>query len=196
MAKPRKYTIDEFKQAVAEARSLRDTLLRLGLNATGGNYLLAQTRIKSLGLSTEHWTRQGWAKGTSNPGKNARSIQDYLVKDSLDMISSDKLKKRLYREGLLAEICSKCGIKDWLGQSLALHLDHINGVHTDNRLENLRILCPNCHSQTNTYAGKNKHKYIRTKKLGSGLPSATESSVKDSPNLNVCLQDISIPVDP
>ena len=51
--------------------------------------------------------------------------------------------------------CQKCGISEWLGNPLTLQLDHINGVNNDHRLTNLRFLCPNCHSQTDTYAGKN-----------------------------------------
>ena len=66
------------------------------------------------------------------------------------------MKARLIKEGYIEYKCAICGIKDWLGQPLSLQLDHINGINDDHRLENLRLLCPNCHSQTDTYAGKNK----------------------------------------
>lgn len=65
------------------------------------------------------------------------------------------VKMRLIRAGLLENICSDCGLQEWRGQRIVMHLDHINGVKNDNRLENLRMLCPNCHSQTETYSGKN-----------------------------------------
>jgi 5-methylcytosine-specific restriction endonuclease McrA len=65
------------------------------------------------------------------------------------------LKTRLVRAGLLENNCHSCGLKDWQGRPLSMHLDHINGVPNDNRLENLRMLCPNCHSQTPTYGGRN-----------------------------------------
>ena len=65
---------------------------------------------------------------------------------------------RLISEGRLEYKCEKCGISEWLGEPLSLHLDHKNGVNNDHRIENLRFLCPNCHSQTDTYAGKNKSK--------------------------------------
>lgn len=65
------------------------------------------------------------------------------------------LKDRLLRAGLLRNECSHCGLQDWQGARLVMHLDHINGIRNDNRLENLRMLCPNCHSQTETYSGKN-----------------------------------------
>lgn len=70
-----------------------------------------------------------------------------------------KVKTRLIKEGYLECKCVWCGITDtWNDKPIVLHLDHINGINNDHRLENLRLLCPNCHSQTNTYAGKGKRK--------------------------------------
>jgi HNH endonuclease len=66
------------------------------------------------------------------------------------------LKNRLIRANLLTCVCQICGLTEWRGQSIVLELDHINGKETDNRLENLRLLCPNCHSQTTTYCSKNR----------------------------------------
>jgi 5-methylcytosine-specific restriction endonuclease McrA len=65
------------------------------------------------------------------------------------------VKVRLLRAGILKNVCSNCGLTEWLGRSVTMHLDHINGIHNDHRLENLRMLCPNCHSQTPTYGGRN-----------------------------------------
>lgn len=67
------------------------------------------------------------------------------------------LKKRLLKEGLLKNICYICGqLPNWNSKPLSLQIDHINGISSDNRLENLRILCPHCHSQTDNFAGRNK----------------------------------------
>lgn len=65
-------------------------------------------------------------------------------------------KEQLYRYGLKTEECEWCGLgPEWNGKPIVLELDHVNGNPRDNRLENLRILCPNCHSQTDTHCGKN-----------------------------------------
>lgn len=67
-----------------------------------------------------------------------------------------KLKERLIKDGVFEHVCAECGLQpEWNGKKLTLALDHINGVNDHNRLENLRLLCPNCHSQTETFAGRN-----------------------------------------
>ena len=73
-------------------------------------------------------------------------------------VQSNKLKKRIIKAGVLENKCSSCGIDKWNGTDIVLQLDHINGKSKDHRLENLRLLCPNCHSQTPTWCGKNKSK--------------------------------------
>jgi 5-methylcytosine-specific restriction endonuclease McrA len=70
--------------------------------------------------------------------------------------SRRNVKYRLLRSGMIINRCDHCGLREWRGKPLAMHLDHINGVRDDHRLENLRMLCPNCHSQTDTYGAKNK----------------------------------------
>lgn len=92
--------------------------------------------------------------------RQKRDIKILLVEDR-PQTSRNHLKARLIEEGILKNVCNDCGMgTNWNGKLLVLHLDHINGKPKDNRLENLQLLCPNCHSQTHTYAGKNvkKHK--------------------------------------
>ena len=71
--------------------------------------------------------------------------------------SRHNIKHRLLRAGLLENRCEECGLTEWQGKPLIVHIDHVNGIKNDHRLENLRMLCPNCHSQTETYGGK-KHR--------------------------------------
>lgn len=92
----------------------------------------------------------------SNKSRNTgKPLNQVLVENST--YNPYRLKLRLIRDGILANVCSECGLTpEWNGKPLSLQLDHINGVHNDHRLDNLRLVCPNCHSQSSTYAGKNK----------------------------------------
>lgn len=94
----------------------------------------------------------------SNKGKRfgyKYPIEDYLQKNG-KYKGSHSLKLRLYDEGIMKPQCEECKIKEWNKKPLSFHLDHKNGNHFDNTLDNLRILCPNCHSQTSTYAAKKR----------------------------------------
>lgn len=142
---------DDFIILVASSNNYSHILLRLGLVPKGGNSSkLLKRRITELGLSVEHFSLD---KSLRHVKYN---IDDILIENS-PYANSSKLKKRLVSEGLLEYCCKQCGnLGEWLGNSITLQLDHINGIHNDNRIENLRFLCPNCHSQTETYSGKNK----------------------------------------
>ena len=82
-----------------------------------------------------------------------RSLNSILVEDS-DYLNTDCLRRRIIKEGLKSPECEICGIKEWMGKPISFQLHHINGIKKDNRLSNLQILCPNCHSQA--YNFKNK----------------------------------------
>lgn len=100
--------------------------------------------------------RQAWNKGKLKADSEfKRPDSEVFVENST--YSRGGIKKRLLRKGIIEYRCGLCPTEDtWQGKPLSLHLDHINGVNNDHRVENLRFLCPNCHSQTETYAGKNK----------------------------------------
>jgi 5-methylcytosine-specific restriction endonuclease McrA len=147
---------DEYERAVAETVSAAGALRLLGLRPAGGNYAVLRARIREHGISTAHWLGQGHLKGKSNAHAPSVPLEQVLVRQSRYRGSTSLLKSRLVRSGALAYNCTRCGMFEWMGRALALHLDHVNGDRTDNRLENLRLLCPNCHSQTPTYCGRNK----------------------------------------
>ena len=98
---------------------------------------------------------QAWAKAVQR-GEIATRSTTKSIEQVLSSGSSRWLKKKkLIREGYVPYHCLECGIADWLGKELVLQIDHVNGVKHDWRIENLRLLCPNCHSQTPTYGGRN-----------------------------------------
>ena len=94
-----------------------------------------------------------------SPNQSGKGIKKDIKKRILNLeeySSRASIRKVIIKENLIEYKCSECNIQTWNNKSLSLHLDHINGINNDNRLENLRFLCPNCHSQTETYTGRNK----------------------------------------
>ena len=146
----------DYADAVSRSQSAAAALRILGLVPAGGNYVGLYDRIRRHRLNTAHWLGQGHLKGKSNPFVRKIPLESILVRDSSYRGATSLLRSRLVKEGVLSGVCSQCGVSEWRGQDLTLHLDHVNGNHYDNRLENLRLLCPNCHSQTETYCGRNK----------------------------------------
>jgi hypothetical protein len=154
----RQYTDKEFAEAIKSSKYMGEALEKIGLKPAGGNYHLARLRVNKLGLDTSHFIYK--PKGM---GKRRRvPTEEILVKNS-SWSSSSRLRERLIKEGYFDEVCSICKMTEWLGKKMPLELDHINGEKTDNRIENLRLICPNCHSFTPTYRGRNRGK--KQKKL-------------------------------
>ncbi len=143
----RTWTEEQLREAVKTSRSIRKVLQSLGLRATGGNYCSIQSWIKELKIDTSHFLGQGWCK---QPPRFSWDLVEILVENSL-YTNSGALKRRLMKEGVFSARCQRCGLAEWLGQAVPLELEHINGVRTDNRRENLQLLCPNCHAFTPTY---------------------------------------------
>ena len=133
---------EEFVQIVKNSFSYSDCLRALGLGTRGGSSTdVLKRRIFELQCDISHF-------GVLHKGGGCQpkySLEEILVENST-YANISSLKKRLINENKLEYKCEKCGISEWLNEPLSLHLDHKNGKNNDHRIENLRFLCPNCHS--------------------------------------------------
>jgi len=146
-----RYTEDEVRAAVANAHSMSEALRRLELRPAGGNHRTLKKLVAYYDISIDHFD-PNWALRYERPRK-ATPLQEILVEHST--YHRGHLKRRLYDQGLKRRQCELCGQGEtWCGRAMALILDHINGMPTDNRLENLRIVCPNCAATLDTHCGR------------------------------------------
>ena len=155
MGKKRKWTDAQFIDAVNSSLSYAQVLEKLGLKIAGSNYDSVKRKIKELNLDTSHMTGKAWNQGERFIIiKPAEPLSKVLVEHST-YTNSNSLRKRLLKEGIKEYKCECCNRTEWLGKPIKLELHHINGVKDDLRIENLQILCPNCHAYTDNYRGKN-----------------------------------------
>ena len=157
MPKARKWTKIDLGKAVSRSNSIRQVIAELGLVPAGGNYEQIKRTIGELDIDISHFSGKGWRKNRTFGFAPKKQLSDILQNGT--SFQSFKLKRRLFQDNLKEPKCELCG---WAEVSLdgriPVELDHINGDRYDNRLENLRILCPNCHSLQPTHRGKNQRR--------------------------------------
>ncbi|GCB48952.1 HNH endonuclease [Streptomyces sp. NL15-2K] len=152
-----KWTREILQEAVSASMNMSDVLRRLGLEVVGGHHTHISRKIKAYGIDTSHFqipTQRGEVRRT-------RTAEGILVEQPAERarrIQSSRLKRAMLERGA-EERCALCGLGAvWLGEPLPLEVDHIDGNWRNNRMENLRFLCPNCHSTTDSYRGRGKRR--------------------------------------
>lgn len=169
IARWRKIPEEQIRQVVTESKSFREVAGKLGYVKNGGGTITSLHKMcEELQIDTSHFLGQGWNKNnydyslftTNSPKKNGSTTAQPLI-------------------ALRGHKCENCGLTEWLGQKINLEVHHINGDRTDNRLENLQLLCPNCHSYTPTF----------TKKGDKRIKSEEEfvQALKDAPSIRQAL---------
>ena len=158
--KKTKYTKEILSPIVKSSFSMMEVLSKLGLKKSGGNHSHIKKIILRHEINFSHFL--GKRSNTGKTPANKHTIESFtdevLCRNGKGWIGNS-IKEKLYEFNLKEEICEECGqLPFWNGKKLSLQLDHIDGDHFNNELENLKILCPNCHTQTKTYSVK-KNKY-------------------------------------
>ena len=186
-----KLTDKEFSDLVKSSLNISEVLFKLGYTTVGNSWGYSQVkqRMQDLNLSGKDFR----GKSTIADCNEKKEIDASKLLCENSKHARNILRSYILRNKLLPYTCAICGITEWQGKTLSLELDHINGINNDNRIENLRFLCPNCHSQTTTYGAKNKQKVESKYELSDELKNLIISSyielknqkkVADKYNLN------------
>ena len=175
------------EQICKEVTTIADFCRKVGWQPRGDNYKIFHKYVKEYNLDTSHFTGKRVNLGNKLNGKNNLSNKEYFTNNKLR--KSSDIIKRLLKFNLLEYKCSCCGLSEWRGEPISLHLHHINGNHFDNTLNNLTLLCPNCHSQTDSFAGKknkgkSNHVYKRIPKY---ICNNCGKPLRHNPKTGLCI---------
>jgi Zn finger protein HypA/HybF involved in hydrogenase expression len=148
----------DLQALIDQSSSLAEVLRKLRYSLVGSSYGTLRSKLSEFEIDIEPLEERRLSKWRTSLAKarEGKTVDNAFVQNS--KISRKTVRKKILRENLIEYSCAVCSISEWRGSTLSLQLDHINGVSNDHRLENLRFLCPNCHSQTETFAGRNKPK--------------------------------------
>jgi hypothetical protein len=160
-------TKEKLQEVCEKSFSKSQCVRELGLKASSGNITAFTKKVKLLDIDISHFTGQGWNVGGryTKVRNNKKYSNDEVFVENCPLISSNPIKRRIINDSLIEYKCQSCDLGDiWNNKKLVLQLDHVNGNNMDNRLENLRFLCPNCHTQTDTFNGRNANLGVRIEK--------------------------------
>lgn len=152
-----KYSKEQLQLVVNESKSIAQVMKKLGLKPAGGNHSYMKKRLKRLEVNTDHFLGQASSRGITPTTK--REWHEVLVLTNRDRREAVAILRRAMIESGIKCECKLCGLTDeWQGRPLVLEIDHKNGNPLDNRKENVRFLCPNCHAQETKLQNQTRHR--------------------------------------
>ena len=158
-----KYTKEYLSLLVSQSTSVAGVIRLIGNKQSGGMQSMINRLIRYYEIPTDHFRGAGWSKGLTkhtstiiaNQAKKSSFTDEQILSENSKCGRASRIREAMIRHGK-KYICDNGHEASWMNSPLTLHIDHINGIHNDNRLENLRFLCPNCHQQTNTWGNKKR----------------------------------------
>lgn len=162
-----KYTKEWLEELCKDSYSYAEVLRKAGRSQGGGSQKSLINKINEFNIDVSHFTSQRWQRSPNQKDNHEKreqySFEEIFIENS--QVTQKVLRGYVERHDLLEYRCQNCGCDGtWQNQIISLEIDHINGNNKDNRLENLRYLCPNCHALTKTYRGRNKALKLNNKK--------------------------------
>lgn len=180
----KKYSKEWLTDLCASSTSFAEVLAKAGRKPGGGAQATLKKKIAEWGINISHFKGQAWSKGkTLDTDKRVTTRERYNLSDMFvenSPYTRSLIKQYVLRHNLIPYQCAYCGNKgEWNNKPLNLQLDHINGINNDHRLSNLQFLCPNCHSQTETFSGKNKKQEITLEEVELAISDIGPLSAND-----------------
>ena len=172
-------TDEQFVNIIKSSTNISEVLFKLGYTVKGNSWGYSQIKKRMTDLNID----SSEFKGKSPIIQHTAKVNPKKLLSENSKHNRNVLRRFLIKEDLIPYKCAICGIKEWNNKTLSLELDHINGINNDNRLENLRFLCPNCHSQTVTYGSRNQQRNESSYEITEELRKLVEETYEKYKNI-------------
>ena len=176
-----KLSDEQFVELIKKSLNISEVLFKLGYSVRGNSWGFSQIKKRMTDLNLDSSAFKGKSALVSKNKHSEIKAEDILKPNCKHLRSV--LRRYIIKNNLIPYKCAICGCIEWQGKTLSLELDHINGINNDNRLENLRFLCPNCHSQTTTYGSRNQQLNQSSYEITDELRKLVEDKYKEVNNI-------------
>lgn len=176
-----KLSDEQFVELLKNSSTISEVLFKLGYSVKGNSWGFAKIRQRMSDLNLDGSVFKGKSPITKYGSLHKANASDILKPNCKHARSV--LRRYVIKNNLIPYRCAICGCVEWQGRTLSLELDHINGINNDNRIENLRFLCPNCHSQTTTYGSRNQQRNDSEYEISDDLRDLIETEYRKRNNI-------------